>query len=76
MKKIKIKLFFAWYDLWIGVFVDRKKRNLYIFPIPMFGILIHFHKWTLKTSDFGSMYHPNTMWECNSCKNKEHNWKE
>lgn len=37
---MKIKFIFAWYDLWIGVFIDKAKRKIYIFPIPMFGIVI------------------------------------
>jgi hypothetical protein len=28
----------CWYDLWIGAFFDRKKRKLYIFPVPMVGV--------------------------------------
>jgi hypothetical protein len=39
---VRIKLIFAWYDLWIGAFWDRKKRWLYIFPIPMFGVILKF----------------------------------
>lgn len=40
MKDIKIfeigrvKLSIAWYDIWVGVFIDKEKRRLYICPIP------------------------------------------
>ena len=37
---MKIKPVVAWYDLWIGVFVDRKKRRVYVFPIPCVGVMI------------------------------------
>jgi hypothetical protein len=40
--RLSIKPMFAWYDLWIGAFWDRQKRRLYIFPIPMFGVVIQF----------------------------------
>lgn len=29
-----IRIFWAWYDLWIGAYWDRKARILYICPIP------------------------------------------
>ncbi len=35
-----MKIIFAWYDLWVGVFIDRAKKNVYIFPIPCVGIRI------------------------------------
>jgi len=39
---MKIRPIFAWYDLWIGIFIDKKKRAVYVFPIPMFGIVINY----------------------------------
>lgn len=41
---MKVKIIFAWYDLWIGVFVDTKKRMLYLFPVPCIGIVFTFKK--------------------------------
>lgn len=40
--KRRLRFIFAWYDLWIGFFWDRKKHWLYIFPIPCVGIIIKF----------------------------------
>jgi hypothetical protein len=31
---MRFKLFLAWYDFWIGAYYDRKKKILYINPIP------------------------------------------
>lgn len=39
---LRIWLIFRWYDLWIGVYIDRKNATVYIFPIPMFGIKIQY----------------------------------
>jgi len=42
---MEVKLIFAWYDLWIGFYWHNEHCKLYFFPIPMFGIMIHFHKY-------------------------------
>jgi hypothetical protein len=39
---MKIRPMFAWYDLWVGAFWDTRKRALYLFPVPMFGIRVEF----------------------------------
>lgn len=40
---MRIKIIFKWYDLWIGLFIDKPKKRLYIFLIPMIGIQIDFN---------------------------------
>jgi len=37
-----VKPIFAWYDLWVGVFWDRSKRRLYVFPVPCLGLVFQF----------------------------------
>lgn len=37
---MRVRPIFAWYDLWIGLFIDRAKRRVYVFPIPCFGLVI------------------------------------
>lgn len=40
---MNIKLFFAWYDFWIGWFYDQKKTTLYICLLPMIVLSIEFN---------------------------------
>ena len=35
-----IKPIFAWYDIWIGIYIDLKGKSIYVFPIPMVGVKI------------------------------------
>lgn len=39
---MKIRPFFAWYDLWIGAYYDRARRCLYVCPVPTVGVVIQF----------------------------------
>jgi hypothetical protein len=39
---MSIKLIFAWYDLWIGAYWDRKAKVLYVLPLPCLGFKITF----------------------------------
>lgn len=42
---MKVKLFFRWFDLWIGIYIDKRNKVIYICPIPMFGIKIDIWEW-------------------------------
>lgn len=35
---MKTRLFFAWFDLWVGAYWDRRARILYVCPLPMVGV--------------------------------------
>lgn len=39
---MKIRPMLAWYDIWVGVFIDTSKRRVYVFPLPCLGIRIDF----------------------------------
>ncbi len=45
-----MKIKFKWYDMWVGVYYDRKGRTFYICPFPTIVIIIQrgnkpqFHK--------------------------------
>lgn len=40
LRSIRVRPLCAWYDAWIGVFIDRPKRRVYVFPVPCFGMVI------------------------------------
>lgn len=39
-RRVKIKIFVAWYDLWIGIFIDRKAKAIYVCLLPTIVIKI------------------------------------
>lgn len=38
----KFKFSFAWYDLWVGFFIDAEKRKIYFCPLPAVLFTIKF----------------------------------
>ena len=41
---MKIQFIFKWFDFWVGLFWDQKKKWLYILPFPTIGIILKFNK--------------------------------
>lgn len=38
---MNLRVKFAWYDLWVGAYIDRAKRTLYVCPLPMLLVEVH-----------------------------------
>ncbi|MEN0064945.1 MAG: hypothetical protein AAGA48_22560 [Myxococcota bacterium] len=34
MGNLRIRAFFAWYDMWVGAYIDRVNRRIYVCPLP------------------------------------------
>lgn len=52
---MRIKTFFRWYDLWIGMYIDTKNKAVYVCPIPMFGIKVTWGSTELVLDDKGEI---------------------
>jgi hypothetical protein len=37
---IRVRPVFAWFDCWVGVYVDRSTPAIYVLPLPMLGVRI------------------------------------
>lgn len=37
---MKVKRYWAWYDMWVGLYVDVKKRRVYWCPFPCYVVEI------------------------------------
>ena len=44
LDKGRIRISIAWYDLWIGAFVDSVKQKLYICPLPGLLLTVRYSK--------------------------------
>lgn len=40
MRRVRVRVRFRWYDLWVGVYIDVKHRRLFICPLPCLVIEI------------------------------------
>lgn len=50
---LTVEGFFRWYDLWIGAYLDRERKTLYVCPVPMFGVKIVLH-WLVSSRSSGA----------------------
>lgn len=39
---MRVRTIFAWYDLRVGAYWDRERRQLYLLPLPCIGVVIDF----------------------------------
>lgn len=42
MKLPRVRMFLAWFDLWVGLYWDRKARTLYLCPLPCVAVALEF----------------------------------
>lgn len=41
---MKISIGFRWFDLWVGLYIDRHNRAVYVCPVPTLVIKLQFKK--------------------------------
>ncbi len=72
---MRIEPIFAWYDIWVGAFWDKKKKWLYIFPLPTLGLILKF-KWKCssckKSLDYEDVrFYTSDQPMCSPCKRSD-----
>ena len=45
-RRLKVRLYFKWYDLWIGAYIDTETRTVYI-GIPMVGVQVRIEEYRI-----------------------------
>lgn len=58
----RIKFVFAWYDFWVGAFWDRKKKHLYVLPLPCVGLRLEWPKSVFRVTDGESCFSCESYW--------------
>jgi len=53
---MRLRIFFAWYDLWVGAYWDRDKRALYVCPIPTVVIRLDLVRRSYKLCCYGTVF--------------------
>ena len=42
VKGTRVSVFLAWYDIWVGVYIDRKNKTVYVCLLPCVVIKLEF----------------------------------
>ena len=51
---MKFKLFWAWFDFWVGFYYDRKKSILYVCPLPTVVLAFSLKDVKIPTMEYNS----------------------
>jgi len=49
---MKLKIFFAWFDFWVGFYYDKRKDILYFCPLPMCVIALSLRDNPIPTAEY------------------------
>ena len=58
---MKLRIFFAWYDLWVGMFIDPHRYTVYVCLLPCVVISFQWkvgRKWKRFHNDWGKTWSP------------------
>lgn len=55
-QRLQVKMMFAWFDIWLGAYIDTKERAIYVCIIPMLPIKISIETYLVCESCGGEMH--------------------